>query len=136
MAVKYKKPRTINAVSIGLVLFVGLLVYVGVYTWPVYSLSSRAKGVLLDALPILYRANLRPEGTALAMINGLKKSIPENLRKLGVQDPNLEVVLSRSKQEVSIEAHFSTTAFFPVIDKSYTFQLSPRAVTDAARIEW
>jgi hypothetical protein len=136
MPVKYKKPRSINTVSVGLVLLIGLLVYVGVYTWPVYSLSSRAKGVLLEALPLLYRANLRPESIALSMINDLKKSIPESLRKAGVRDPNLEVVLSRSKKEVSIEAHFSATAFFPVINKTYAFELSPRAVTDAARIEW
>ena len=136
MPVKYKKPHSINAVSIGLLLFVGLLVYVGVCTWPVYSLSSRAKGALLDALPLLYRANLRPENVALSMINELKKSLPEDLRKVGVEDHNLELVFSRSTKEVSIEAHFSATAFFPVINKSFAFQLSPRAVTDAARIEW
>jgi hypothetical protein len=136
MAVKYKKPRSINAVSIGLLALLGLLVYLVVCTWPVYSLSSRAKGVLLDALPMLYRANLRPETTALLMIRDLKKSIPEGLRKAGVRDPNLEVILNRSKQEVSIEAHFAATAFFPVIEKSYDFHLSPRAVTDAARVEW
>jgi hypothetical protein len=136
MVVKYKKPRTINGVSIGLVLMLGLGVYLAVYTWPVYSLSSRAKGVLLDALPILWRANLLPESVALNMINSLKKSVPLALRKQGVKDPKLELVFNRSKKEVSIEAHFSASAFFPVIDKSYEFHLSPRAVTDAARVEW
>jgi hypothetical protein len=136
MTTRYKKPHSINAVSLALLLLLGLTVYVIVYTWPVYSLSSRAKGVLLDALPILYRANLRPEATASGMIRDLKKSVPESLRKEGVRDPHLEVVFSRSKKEVSIEAHFVATAFFPVINKSYDFHLSPRAVTDSARIEW
>jgi hypothetical protein len=136
MAIRYKKPHSINAVSLALLLLLGLAVYVIVYTWPVYSLSSRAKGVLLDALPILYRANLRPESTASAMIMDLKKSVPQNLRTEGVRDPHLEVVFSRSKKEVSIEAHFVATAFFPVINKTYDFHLSPRAVTDSARIEW
>jgi hypothetical protein len=58
------------------------------------------------------------------------------LRKAGVRDPHLEVIFSRSKEEVSIEAHFVATAFFPVINKTFNFNLSPRAVTDSARIEW
>jgi hypothetical protein len=136
MVVKYKKPRMINGVSIVLLLIMGMGVYLAVFTWPVYSLSSRAKGVLLDALPMLYRANLRPEATALAMISDLKKNIPIELRKAGVKDPRLELVFTRSKQEVSIEAHFVASAFFPVIDKTYEFHLSPRAATDAARVEW
>jgi hypothetical protein len=136
MVIKYKKPRTINGVSIGLLLALGLMVYLVVYAWPVYSLSSRAKGVLLDALPMLWRANLLPEPVALSMINELKKAVPVALRKQGVKDPKLEVIFSRNKKEVSIEAHFSASAFFPVIDKSYEFHLSPRAVTDAARVDW
>jgi hypothetical protein len=136
MATKYKKPRSINSTSVALLLLLGLGVYVIVCTWPVYSLSSRAKGVLLDALPMLYRANLRPDALAASMIGELKKSVPLALRKEGVKDANLEVVFTRSKKEVSIEAHFVAPAFFPVINKSYEFRLSPRAVTDAARIKW
>jgi len=100
------------------------MVYVIVCTWPVYSLSSRAKGVLLDALPMFYRANLRPEAVASVMIMNLKKSVPQNLRKEGVRDPHLEVVFSRNKKEVSIEAHFIATAVFPVINKTFDFHLS------------
>lgn len=136
MAVKYKKPRSINAVSILMILLLGAAVYVAIYAWPVYSLSSRAKGVLLDNIPALWRANLVNEAAALSMINGLKKSVPEALRKAGVKDPNLKVVFSRSKKEVSIEAQFTASAFFPVINKTVNFSLSPKAVTDAARVEW
>jgi hypothetical protein len=136
MVTKYKKPHAINTTSVSLLLLLGLGVYVIACTWPVYALSSRAKGVLLDALPLLYRANLRPEGTASVMIGDLKKSVPQSLRKAGVRDPHLEVIFSRSKEEVSIEAHFVATAFFPVINKTFNFNLSPRAVTDSARIEW
>jgi hypothetical protein len=136
MVVKYKKPRSINSVSIGLLFLLGLAVYAIAFTWPVYTLSSRAKGVLLDALPMLYRANLRTGAVADTMMADLKKSVPLALHKAGVKDPKLEVVFSRSKQEVSIEAHFVATAFFPVLDKTLDFHLEPRAVTDAARIKW
>ena len=136
MATKYRKPRSINTVSLALLALLGLGIYLIIATWPVYSLSSRAKGVLLDALPVLYRANLRPESTASVMIRDLKKSIPQDLRKQGVRDPNLEVILSRSKEEVSIEAHFAVRAVFPGINKTFDFHLSPRVVTDSARVEW
>jgi hypothetical protein len=136
MAFKYKKPRAINTVSIAMVLFLGVAVYFVIYAWPVYSLSSRAKGVLLDSLPMLWRANLLNETTAIFMINDLKKNVPVALRKAGVKDPNLKLVFSRNKNEVSIEAQFTASAFFPVIDKTIEFHLSPRAVTDAARVEW
>jgi hypothetical protein len=85
---------------------------------------------------MLYRANLRTGAVADTMMADLKKSVPLALRKAGVKDPKLEVVFSRSKQEVSIEAHFVATAFFPVLDKTLDFHLEPRAVTDAARIKW
>ncbi len=136
MVTKYKKPRSINSTSVMLLLMLGLGVFVIVCTWPVYLLGSRAKGVLLDALPALYRGNLRSDETAASVIKDLNKGITQELRKLGVKDPKLEVVFSRSKKEVSIEAHFVAPAFFPVINKSYDFHLSPRAVTDAARIKW
>ncbi len=136
MAVKYKKPRAINTVSVAMVLLLGLAVYFGIYAWPVYSLSSRAKGVLLDHLPLLWRANLLNESaTALAM-DKLRVSVPLALRKAGVKDPNLEVTFTRNKNEVSIQANFTASAFFPVIDKQLDFNLSPKAVTDAARVEW
>jgi hypothetical protein len=136
MSVKYKKPRTINAVSIAMLVLMGTAVYFAVYAWPVYSLSSRAKGVLLDNLPTLWRANLLNEGAAIAMIGELKRTVPIALHKAGVKDPNLKVVFSRDKKEVSIEAQFKASAYFPGIDKTIEFNLSPRAITDAARVEW
>ncbi|HJX52422.1 MAG TPA: hypothetical protein VJ801_06620 [Polyangia bacterium] len=136
MVTKYKKPHAINTISVTLLLLLGVAIYVIVCTWPVYALSSRAKGVLLDGLPMLYRANLRGDAMASSMIKDMKKGIAQEMRKVGVRDPNLELVFSRSKQEVSIEAHFVAQAFFPVINKTYVFHLSPRAVTDAARVEW
>jgi hypothetical protein len=136
MAVKYKKPRAINAVSVTMVLLLGLAVYFVINAWPVYSLSSRAKGVLLDYLPILYRANLLNEGASITMMNKLKQDVPIALRKAGVRDPNLKVIFNRNKKEVSIVAEFKASAFFPIIDKNIEFNLAPMAVTDAARVEW
>ena len=73
MVTKYKKPHAINTISVTLLLLLGVAIYVIVCTWPVYALSSRAKGVLLDGLPMLYRANLRGDAMASSMIKDMEK---------------------------------------------------------------
>ena len=65
---KYKKPSAFNVVSVGLVIGTGLVAYVLVYLWPVYSASSRAKGILYDHVPALYKANLHSSDASQAMV--------------------------------------------------------------------
>ncbi len=136
MVIKYKKPRAINGVSVTLLLMAGALVYLAVNLWPAYDVASRAKDVLLDNLPTLYRANLRPDSTAGEMIAELKRSVPLALRKEGVRDPDLEVTFERSKAKVAIAAKFKIAVTFAWIDKTYTIPMNPRVDTDAARVEW
>jgi hypothetical protein len=63
---KYRKPRSFNVVSLLLLASVGLAAYLLVCLWPVYSASSRAKGILYDHVPALYKANLRRRRLAQA----------------------------------------------------------------------
>jgi hypothetical protein len=133
---QYRKPRRINAVSITMAFIAVAMVYVAIYTWPVVTLRLRAKSEMEDVLPNFWRVNLRPDDYALREIARMKGELVDKLRKQGVKDKNLEVVFQRGKKRVAIEAHFATTAFFPVINKTRTFQLAPRAETDAARVEW
>ena len=65
---KYRKPRTINWVTFLLVGVAGLFVYVIIYLWPVYSVHSRVKGILLDHVPALYKANLMPDEVSRPMM--------------------------------------------------------------------
>jgi hypothetical protein len=136
MVVKYKKPHVINGVSVTLFLLAGVVVYLAVNLWPAYAVFSRAKDVLLDTLPTLYRANLRPDATAADVLAELKRTVPAALRKEGVRDPNLQVTFERSKTKVAIEAKFKVMVTFMWIDKTFAIPASPRAETDAARVEW
>jgi hypothetical protein len=136
MVVKYKKPRVINGVSVTLFVMAGLALYMGFNLWPAYAISSRAKDVLYENLPNLYRANLRPDSTAGDMIAGLKRTVPLALRKEGVTDPDLQVTFERSKARVAIQAKFKIKVTFMWIDKTFAIPVSPRVETDAARIEW
>jgi hypothetical protein len=133
---EYRKPRKINAVSLTLMFFMAAMVYVGYCVWPVLTLRLRVKSELEDVLPNLYRVNLRPDEFAKIEIAKMRRDLMAKLPQLGVKDKKLELVFERGKKRVAIEAHFAASAYFPVFNKTESFQLAPRAETDAARVEW
>jgi hypothetical protein len=133
---QYRKPKRINAVSVTLAVLVLLAAYFVYCVYPVVNLRLRAKSELEDVLPQFWRANLRPEGYAREEIARIRKELLVKLAKAGVKDKKVEVVFERGKKRVAIEARFSAVAHFPVIDKTHTFALAPRAETDAARVDW
>lgn len=133
---EYRKPRRINSVSITLACLLALSVYVMVALWPVYTLRASVKGELADALPQLYRLNLRPAATTRVELVKLKKTVQERIAKVGVKDKKLVVNFIRDKKRVKIEARFAVTARWPGLKKTRVFNLAPSASTDAARVEW
>jgi hypothetical protein len=133
---KYKKPRTLNWVTFMLVLGAGLVAYLLVYLWPVYRASARVKGILWDHVPALYKANLRGDEVASAMIEDIKTSIAAELQKAGINDKNAKILLFRNPKEIALEVRFKVAAHFPVPDRSFEFSLAPRVVSDATRIDW
>jgi hypothetical protein len=132
----YKKPKRLNIVSFTLAFLALIAAYLVYCTYPVFTLRLRAKSELEDAIPAFWRANLRPEGFARTEIARIRKELLAKLVIAGVKDKKLEVVFERGKKRVAVEAHFSTSAYFPVIDKTHIFELAPRAETDAARVDW
>jgi hypothetical protein len=133
---EYRKPSKVNVVSFTLLLIVGIFAYLVYSVWPVVTLRLRVKSELEDVLPNFWRVNLRPEDYARTEIARMKRELLEKLPRLGVRDKKLEVVFERGKKRVAIEARFSSSVTFPVLNKTRTFQLSPRAETDAARVDW
>jgi hypothetical protein len=133
---EYRKPKKFNVVSVTLLLIMATMAYVGYCVWPVVTLRLRVKSELEDVLPNFWRVNLRPEEYARTEIARMKRELLVKLPQLGVRDKKAEVVFERGKKRVGIEARFSTTAFFPVLNKTRTIQLAPRAETDAARVDW
>ncbi len=133
---KYRKPRSINWVTFLLLGVVGLIVYLLVYLWPVYTLHSHAKGILLDNIPQFYKANLMPDDVARAMMEEIRNNIRAELSKVGVNDKAAKIYLRRGQKEIELEVRFKAYARFPWPDKTYEFNLAPKVVTDARRIDW
>jgi hypothetical protein len=104
--------------------------------WPVLSLHSKAKSELEDVVSRLWRLNIL--GDAVFYKEGplLKKDVILQLRKAGIRDPKLEVTFERNKKFVAAEARFTATAEFGIINKKYTFNLTPKAVTKAEAVDW
>jgi len=135
-ATEYRRPRKINAVSVTMLVLLGIAVYLGLALWPIMALRLRVKSELEDVLPNLWRINLRSEDTARTEIARMKRELTAKLPNLGVRDKHAEVVFERGKKRVAIEVRFAASVTFPVLNKTKTFQLAPRAETDAARVEW
>jgi hypothetical protein len=134
--VQYKKPRRLNAVSATMGLFLIAAGYLGVALWPLYSLRSNVESELADALPQLWKLNLRPESYAKPELGKLKRLVIERVRKLGVTDKKLEVILERGKKRIAMEARFEASAVLPGLKKVVLLKFKPRVETDASRVEW
>jgi hypothetical protein len=133
---KYRKPRSVNLVTFVLLAGVGLTAYLLVYLWPVYSASSRARAILYDHVPALYKANLRGPDVSRAMMEDIKTSIAKELDKAGISDKTAKVFLTRDPKEIALEVRFKAKAHFPFPDRTFEFNLSPKVVSDATRIDW
>jgi hypothetical protein len=132
---KYRKPRSFNSVTFIILLVLGLSGYVLVCLWPVYTASARVTSMLHDQIPALYKANLRPD-SASSMVEVIKEDIAKELEKLGINEKAAKIFISRSPQEIGIEVRFKAKAHFPYPDRVVEFDLSPKVVSDATRVDW
>lgn len=134
--VEYQKPRRINAVSVTLSMILGLMIWGGVSFWPLLVLRSNVSTELAEAIPRLWKLNLRPEAQARAEMPKLRKQVLEKLRQLGVKDDKLELVMERGKQRVTLTARYSATGSLQGWKRKFVFQFAPSVDTDAARVDW
>jgi hypothetical protein len=91
VATHYKQPRRINGVSITLLLIVCAVGWVGYSAWPIISVNANVKNELGEALPRVYKANLLPEPTSTDAITRVHDELMSKMKKLGVDDPKVEV---------------------------------------------
>jgi hypothetical protein len=136
VATRYKQPNAINGVSIGLVVLVAATAWLGVSAWPVIALNSNVKNELNDALPRVYRANLRQEPGATIETTRIHDELEAKIRAMGVDDGKLAVEIARSEKRVSIEVRYHATVQLLGLKKTHVVALHPRVETDAARVEW
>ena len=133
---RYTKPRAFNLVTLLLLVGTALVVYVLVCLWPVYSSSSRVKGLLYDQIPALYKANLRPDDVARSMIETIKENPAAEMKKNGINDKAAKIFVRRNPKEIGLEARFKAKAHFPFPERTFEFELSPKVVSDATRVDW
>ena len=136
MATRYKQPKAINGVSLGLVVLVAATAWLGLSAWPAIALNSNVKNELNDALPRVYRANLRDEPGATAETTRLHDELEAKIRALGVDDGKMAIDVGRSAKSVSIEVRYHATVHLIGLNKPRVVALHPRVETDAARVEW
>jgi hypothetical protein len=132
----YKQPGKINTVSVTLLLLMVTSAYIIYSSWSVITLRLRVKGELEEMMNDYWRANLRGAGVAQQETTRLRKELIRRCVAAGVKDKKLEIVFVADKQRVAIEARFTAPVTFPGLDKTYVFSLTPRAETDAARVDW
>lgn len=134
--VKYKKPGSLNVVSLALLAFLLAAGYTAAMFWPALQVHGRAKGALQDTLVQLYQLNLKPEPHATREAIALRKQTFDLLRQTGLKDPELQVKFSRNKQLVSIEASYRLWVELRGLNKRISLSFNPKVQTDAARVEW
>jgi hypothetical protein len=117
-------------------LLFGGFVYFVVAIWPLLALRSNVKDTLADALPHLWKINLMAEGVARRELIGFKKKLLEDLRRTGVKDKQLELVLARNKKEVALQLRYAAVATFPGTTRTIQLKFSPRVETGAGRVDW
>lgn len=135
MATKYKQPRRLNSVSITLFLLIGVGVWIGISAWPIIAVNANVKNELGEALPRAYKANLMPEPTSTEGIARIHDELADTIKKLGVSDPQAEVIITRDKK-ISVEVRYKATMILKGTTKTYELAFNPKVETDAARVEW
>ncbi|MEM6296124.1 MAG: hypothetical protein AAGA54_32935 [Myxococcota bacterium] len=111
-AVKYKKPRRINIVSVVLVSIIALLVYLGWQFFPLFMQKQEAYRVLEETGSAFsgrrgFYVESRDETEAL------RRRMENDLRRAGVQDPDLETWIEFEEGEASFGAVYSIFIEWP-----------------------
>lgn len=134
--VQYQKPRRLNTVSVTLLAVTGVLVWVGISFWPLWVLRSNVKNELEEAMPRLWKLNLRPDAQARSEAAVLRREIVQKLHQLGVKDQKLDLAVDRNKERVALTATYSASGELRGLERKFIFAFAPRVETDAARVDW
>ena len=111
-AVKYKKPRRVNAVSVTLALAAALLVYLGYQYLPLFLQKQEAFRVLEETGSAFSGRSAYYVKDARAL-EGLRQGMEGDLRRVGIKDPDLEAWIESDDGEMAFGAIYSIFIEWP-----------------------
>lgn len=133
---RYRQPRSLNVVSLALVLLLVIAGYGAYAAWPVISLNADVRSAIDDTLPKLYRANLLPDSEAAIAADEARRLLLEKLTTLGVANADSALTMTRNAKTVAISVRLETAVDLKVLGKKIPLTLNPRAETSAARVSY
>jgi hypothetical protein len=117
-AVKYKKPRRFNSVTVTLLVIAGLTIFFAYQYLPLFMQKQEAYRVLEETGSAFAGKRTYYEKKADAT-EALRQRMENDLRRVGVQDPDLETWIELEENEAEFGAVYSIFIEWP-------FQLIPK----------
>ena len=111
-AVKYKKPRRLNSVSLVLALVVAVGVYLGYQYFPLFLQKQEAYRVLEETGSAFSGRRAYYVNDAKAR-EALRGRMEGDLRRVGVNDPDLETWIELDDKEMAFGAIYSIYIEWP-----------------------
>ena len=120
----YKQPSRINAVSILLALVAIAAVYAAVKFVPHYWRARKVGELVGLAVNHFYRERSMP-----GVEDAIRADLDAKIRALGVEDPDLRIVVERTPDLLRISASYTVVVSHPG-HKITTLRFAPSAQTD------
>ncbi len=112
-AVKYKKPRRINSVSVGLALIAGLALYLAYQYLPLFLQKQEAYRTLEETGSSFSGRRSYYVQDAPAT-EALRRRMENDLRRVGISDPELETWIEYEEHEAEFGAIYSIWIEWPM----------------------
>ena len=122
---KYKKPRSINSVSVLMALALLAAGYSGYQFGPHYYHKWKARGILSDAANRAYPKRMTEGWDRQNFITELKVKTEKKLKEMGIDDPKLDVTITYGKTAITAQASYVVIITHPFIDKKTTLYFRP-----------
>ncbi len=110
--VKYKRPRKINVVTVTLAALIGLAVYMGTQYLPLYILRAEAYRVL-EETGSHFAGRFARYTSSPEHMDSLRKRMRNQLRMVGVDDPDAEVWIEAEGREARFGVIYSKWITWP-----------------------
>ena len=125
MAQHYKQPKRVNFVSFFLMLL-GLGLSYSVFKFgPPYYRKWKTQTILSESAVRVYPKRFLSGDGESEFFNKLRQETEKQLREVGIEDPRLQVSISKTSQEIEARAEYEERIQHPFIGKSTVLHFRP-----------